>query len=115
MTGCIVGWAHTKFGKHEALRRRSPDRRGGARRRSPMPASRPPDIDEIYLGTINGGFVEQDFPASLVLQADPALPLQAGDPGRERLRHRLGGDPSGPQRDRGRQGARSCSWSASRR
>ena len=31
------------------------------------------DIDAIYLGTFNGGFVRQDFPASLVLQADPAL------------------------------------------
>jgi acetyl-CoA C-acetyltransferase len=31
------------------------------------------DIDTIYLGTMNGGFVRQEFPASLVFQADPAL------------------------------------------
>ena len=37
-----------------------------------MPASRPADIDAIYVGN-NGGFEKQDFPASLVLQADPAL------------------------------------------
>ena len=33
----------------------------------------PADIDEIYIGTFNGGFVRQDFPSSLVLQLDPAL------------------------------------------
>ena len=31
------------------------------------------DIDEIVLGHFNGGFSRQDFSASLVLQADPAL------------------------------------------
>ena len=53
------------------------------------------DIDAVYLGTMNGGFVRQEFPASLVFQADPGLSLQAGDAGRGRLRHRLGRDPSG--------------------
>ena len=66
------------------------------------------DIDTVYLGTMNGGFVRQEFPASLVFQADPGFPLQAGDAGRGRLRHRLGGDPSGSERDRRRQGARSA-------
>jgi acetyl-CoA C-acetyltransferase len=33
----------------------------------------PASVDEIWLGHFNGGFVEQDFTASLVLQADPAL------------------------------------------
>ena len=28
------------------------------------------DIDAIYLGYINNGFADQDFPSSLVLQAD---------------------------------------------
>ena len=54
-------------------RRREPDRRGGAGRRRRCRASRPADIDEIWLGHFNGGFVEQDFTSSLVLQADPAL------------------------------------------
>jgi acetyl-CoA C-acetyltransferase len=31
------------------------------------------DVDAVYLGTLNAGFVRQDFPASLVFQADPAL------------------------------------------
>ena len=33
----------------------------------------PSDIDEIYLGTFNGGFVRQEFPSSLTLQIDPVL------------------------------------------
>src|SRR6185437_9505500 len=33
----------------------------------------PSDIDEIFLGTFNGGFVRQDFPSSLVLQLDPSM------------------------------------------
>ena len=32
----------------------------------------PADIDAVYLGTFNGGFVRQEFPASLVFQAAPA-------------------------------------------
>ena len=31
------------------------------------------DIDQVFLGTMNGGFVKQEFPASLVFQADPAF------------------------------------------
>ena len=38
-----------------------------------MPASPPADVDEIVLGHFNAGFSAQDFTASLVLQADPAL------------------------------------------
>ena len=38
----------------------------------------------------------------LVFQADPGFSLQAGDAGRGCLRHRLGGDPPGAQRDRRR-------------
>ena len=41
--------------------------------RSPMPASRPRDVDEIVLGHFNAGFSAQDFTASLVLQASPDL------------------------------------------
>jgi hypothetical protein len=41
MTGCIVGWAHTKFGKHDGrdLESLIVEVR---RARSPMPASPPP-------------------------------------------------------------------------
>ncbi len=72
MTACIVGWAHTPFGKlsdesveslvvrvaNEALA----DAIVGAK-----------DVDEIVLGHFNAGFSAQDFSASLVLQASPDL------------------------------------------
>src|SRR5215213_1466051 len=72
MTACIVGWAHTPFGRldgetveslvvrvaNEALT----DAGIGAN-----------DVDEIVLGHFNAGFSAQDFTASLVLQASPEL------------------------------------------
>ncbi len=72
MTACIVGWAHTPFGRldgetvesllvrvtQEALADAGVDAR---------------DIDEIVLGHFNAGFSAQDFTASLVLQASPDL------------------------------------------
>jgi acetyl-CoA C-acetyltransferase len=72
MTACIVGWAHTRFGKHEGedieslIVRVATDAVRDA-------GLAPADIDAVYLGTFNGGFVRQDFPASLVFQADPAF------------------------------------------
>ncbi|MBV9567685.1 MAG: acetyl-CoA acetyltransferase [Hyphomicrobiales bacterium] len=69
MTACIVGWAHTPFGKHDAetvetlitrAAREALDHAGVAAR----------DIDQIYLGHFNAGFSPQDFTAALVLQAD---------------------------------------------
>ncbi|NGN40561.1 acetyl-CoA acetyltransferase [Mesorhizobium sp. CGMCC 1.15528] len=72
MTACIVGWAHSQFGKladetveslivkvtNDAL-----DHAGIG----------PEDVDEIVLGHFNAGFSPQDFTASLVLQADDRL------------------------------------------
>ncbi len=72
MTACIVGWAHSPFGKladetveslivkvaNDAL-----DHAGIG----------PDDVDEIVLGHFNAGFSAQDFTASLVLQADDRL------------------------------------------
>jgi acetyl-CoA C-acetyltransferase len=72
MTACIVGWSHTRFGKHEnediesLVVKVATD----AIRDAELA---PADIDEIFIGTMNGGFVRQEFPSSLVLQADPAL------------------------------------------
>src|SRR5215470_11823503 len=72
MTGCIVGWAHTPFGKHEgadveALMLRVID---GALADAGVEAK---DIDRIFVGHFNAGFSKQDFPSSLVLQAAPGL------------------------------------------
>ena len=72
MTACIVGWAHSKFGKLEgetveslviSVARDALDHAGIG----------PDDVDEIVLGHFNAGFSPQDFTASLVLQADDRL------------------------------------------
>src|SRR5882724_5944979 len=72
MTGCIVGWAHTKFGRHDGRDVESliVEVAEGALADAGVSAA---DIDSIYLGTMNGGFVKQEFPASLVFQADPGF------------------------------------------
>jgi acetyl-CoA C-acetyltransferase len=72
MAACIVGWAHTKFGKHENEDLESLIVRvaGDALRDAGIEAK---DVDAVYLGTMNAGFVRQEFPASLVFQTDPAF------------------------------------------
>jgi len=72
MTACIVGWAHSRFGKLEGEDIESLILRvaGEALQDSGLA---PAEIDEIFLGTFNGGFTRQEFPSSLVLQLDPSL------------------------------------------
>jgi acetyl-CoA C-acetyltransferase len=72
MTACIVGWSHTPFGKLEGEDVESLIVRAanGALADAGVAAG---EIDEIVLGHFNAGFSPQDFTASLVLQADPAL------------------------------------------
>ncbi|MCC7273567.1 MAG: acetyl-CoA acetyltransferase [Alphaproteobacteria bacterium] len=68
MTACIVGWAHSKFGKLEGqdleslIVRVATDALADA-------GLAPGDIDAIYVGHMNAGFVRQEFPSSLALQA----------------------------------------------
>lgn len=71
MSASIIGWAHTSFGKKEE----SIEEMVVAVAREAMAHARidAADVDEIYLGHFNAGFSPQDFTASLVLQADPAL------------------------------------------
>jgi acetyl-CoA C-acetyltransferase len=72
VTACIVGWAHTPFGRLEGetveslIVRVARDALADAG----VAAS---DVDEIVLGHFNAGFSAQDFTASLVLQASPDL------------------------------------------
>jgi acetyl-CoA C-acetyltransferase len=72
MTGCIVGWAHTPFGRLDTesveslIVRVATDALADA-------GIAPSDVDEIVLGHFNAGFSGQDFTASLVLQASPDL------------------------------------------
>ncbi|MCB1969428.1 MAG: acetyl-CoA acetyltransferase [Geminicoccaceae bacterium] len=72
MTACIVGWHHLPFVKAAAgdVESMIVEAASGAIADSGLS---PADIDVIYLGHFNGGFNRQDFTASLVLQADPAL------------------------------------------
>ena len=72
MTACIVGWAHTPFGKlsgetvESLIVRVAGDALADA-------GIGPKDVDEIVLGHFNAGFSAQDFTASLALQASPEL------------------------------------------
>jgi acetyl-CoA C-acetyltransferase len=72
MTACIVGWAHTAFGRLEGetveslVTRVTRDALADA-------GVEPGDVGEIVLGHFNAGFSAQDFTASLVLQASPDL------------------------------------------
>ncbi|MBX3549855.1 MAG: acetyl-CoA acetyltransferase [Xanthobacteraceae bacterium] len=72
MTACIVGIAHTPFGKLDAESVESLIVKvaGEALADAGIEAK---DVDEVVLGHYNGGFTPQNFTASLVLQADPAL------------------------------------------
>ncbi len=72
MTACIVGWSHLPFGKHEADDLESMIVRVAADALADAEVE-PKDIDRIFVGNFNGGFVYQDFPSSLVLQTSDAL------------------------------------------
>ena len=69
MTACIVGWAHSPFGKlaDETLESLIVKVATEALEHAGIG---PDDVDEIVLGHFNAGFSAQDFTASLVLQAD---------------------------------------------
>ena len=69
MTACIVGWAHTPFGKHESEDPESLIVRVAVEALADA-GLEPDEVDEIVVGQFNEGFSPQAFPASLVLQAD---------------------------------------------
>jgi acetyl-CoA C-acetyltransferase len=72
MSASIVGWAHSPFGKLDAETVESLIVR--VVQDALVDAGITADqVDEIFLGHFNGGFSQQEFTASLVLQADPAL------------------------------------------
>ena len=72
MTACIVGWAHTPFGKLNGETVESLIVRVAGEALADAGIG-PTDVDEIVLGHFNAGFSAQDFTASLVLQAAPEL------------------------------------------
>jgi len=72
MSASIVGWGHAQFGRFDNLdlealivsvARQALDHAGVAAA----------DIDEVFLGNLNGGFIPDSFCSSLILQADDAL------------------------------------------
>jgi acetyl-CoA C-acetyltransferase len=72
MNAHIIGWAHTPFGRlpQESIE--------DLIREVAVPAIEhagltPDDIDAIFIGLFNNGFLKQDFPSSLVLQVEPRL------------------------------------------
>ena len=69
---CIAGWAHSPFGKHDALDVEDLVRLVAqpALDDAGVEASQ---VDAIFLGTFNNGLSPQDFGASLVAMAVPAL------------------------------------------
>ena len=69
MTACIVGWAHTPFGKHESEDPESLIVRVAVEALADA-GLEPEEVDEIVVGQFNEGFSPQAFPSSLVLQAD---------------------------------------------
>src|SRR3954470_22235687 len=69
MTACIVGWAHTPFGKLGSETVESLIVRV-ANEALEHAGIGPEDVDEILLGHFNAGFSPQDFTASIVLQAN---------------------------------------------
>ena len=57
MTACIVGWSHLPFGKHADASAENTVVEAAIADAGLEPA----EIDEIWLGHFNGGFVAQDF------------------------------------------------------
>jgi len=72
MTACIIGWAHTPFGKLDAETVESLVVRVANEAMADAGIA-PSDVNEIVLGHFNAGFSAQDFTAALVLQASGDL------------------------------------------
>src|SRR5260221_13164846 len=72
MAACIVGWSHGKFGKLDGETSESLIVKA-ANEAIAHAGLEPKDIDVIYVGNMNGGFVRQEFHSSLPLQTHPDL------------------------------------------
>ena len=72
MSPCIVGWAHTPFGKLDA-----PDVEALIDQVAGTAIAdagiEPEQVDGVFVGLFNNGFSRQDFPSSLAMQAIEAL------------------------------------------
>jgi acetyl-CoA C-acetyltransferase len=69
---CMIGWAHTPFGRHEdADVEALIGKVAGAAIADAGVA--PTEIGGVFVGMFNNGFSKQDFPSSLALQSVPEL------------------------------------------
>lgn len=68
----IIGWSHLPFGKFDAL---EPEDMiaSSAREALDHAGVDASDVDSVHVGMFNGGFVYQDFPSALVINAIPEL------------------------------------------
>ena len=68
----IVGWSHSRFGKYDQLEPETliADAVRAALADAGLSAGQ---VDAMVVGTFNSGFVCQDFPSSLALNAEPGL------------------------------------------
>src|SRR3954467_10415536 len=97
MTACIVGWAHTAFGKLAAETVESLIVRV-ANEALAHAGIGPADVDEILARALHRRLHPAGFPPPDRSASQRRLSLQAGDPRRERLRHRLGRGAPGHQK-----------------
>ncbi len=72
MRQCIIGCGHTNFGRLDGLEPEDLIRAAVVDALTEAQIG-PDEVDAIFLGTFNGGFVRQDFSASLVAMAVPRL------------------------------------------
>lgn len=72
MTACIVGWSHSPFGRLDQFDLESliVSVTRDVLAHAQLPAE---EVDAIWLGNLNGGFVPDIFCSSMVLQADDGL------------------------------------------
>jgi acetyl-CoA C-acetyltransferase len=70
---CIVGWAHSVFGKREDAPDLETLMADVARAAIEDAGIAPQEIDACFVGVFGEGFTPQGFPASLVLQSVPEL------------------------------------------
>ena len=72
MSACIVGWAHSPFGKLDDPDVESLIARvaGAAIEDAGIEAD---EVDGVFVGLFNNGFSRQDFPSSLAMHGEPAL------------------------------------------
>lgn len=72
MSSCIIGWGHTPFGKLDAVDAEQLIR-DAVQPALDSAGLQAQDIDGVFVGHYNGGFMPQDFTGALVAMAVPGL------------------------------------------